>query len=87
MAVEAVSPGMIVAQVRAVLDDMGVDAVKVGMLGTVASAQAVGEALALLPAGTPVVVDPVMVAESGGRLLDADAQTALVATSSAARPW
>jgi hydroxymethylpyrimidine/phosphomethylpyrimidine kinase len=64
--------------VRAVLDDMGVDAVKVGMLGTVASAQAVGEALALLPAGTPVVVDPVMVAESGGRLLDADAQTALV---------
>ncbi len=77
-AVEAVSPAMIVAQVRAVVSDMGVDAVKVGMLGTVASAEAVGEALGLLPAGTPVVVDPVMVSESGGRLLDEDAQSALV---------
>ena len=62
VAVEAVSPEMIVAQVRAVVDDLGVDAVKIGMLGTVASAEAVGEALALLPAGTPIVVDPVMVA-------------------------
>ena len=78
VAVEAVSPEMIVAQVRAVVEDLGVDAVKVGMLGSVASAEAVGEALALLPAGTPVVVDPVMVAESGGRLLDAGAQDALV---------
>jgi hydroxymethylpyrimidine/phosphomethylpyrimidine kinase len=78
VAVEAVSPAMIVAQVRAVVDDLGVDAVKIGMLGTVAGAEAVGEALALLPAGTPVVVDPVMVAESGGRLLDTGAQDALV---------
>jgi hydroxymethylpyrimidine/phosphomethylpyrimidine kinase len=76
--VEAVSPAMIVAQVRAVVEDMGVDAVKIGMLGSVAGARAVSEALDLLPAGTPVVVDPVMVAESGARLLDADAQTALV---------
>ncbi|MEP6953487.1 MAG: bifunctional hydroxymethylpyrimidine kinase/phosphomethylpyrimidine kinase [Solirubrobacteraceae bacterium] len=78
VAVEGVSARMIVAQVRAVVDDLGVDAVKVGMLGTVASAEAVGEALGLLAAGTPVVVDPVMVAESGGRLLDADALDALV---------
>ncbi|MDP9345626.1 MAG: bifunctional hydroxymethylpyrimidine kinase/phosphomethylpyrimidine kinase [Actinomycetota bacterium] len=78
VAAEAVSPAMIVAQVRAVVDDLGVDAVKVGMLGTVAGAEAVGEALALLAVGTPIVVDPVMVAESGGRLLDADAQNALV---------
>jgi len=76
--VEAVSPAMIVAQVRAVVEDIGVDAVKIGMLGSVASAEAVSEALDLLPAGTPVVVDPVMVAESGARLLDHDAQTALV---------
>ena len=76
--VEAVSPAMIVAQVAAVADDIGVDAVKVGMLGSVASAEAVAEALDLLPAATPVVVDPVMVAESGARLLDADAQDALV---------
>ena len=78
VAVEAVSPAMIVAQVRAVVEDLGVDAVKIGMLGTVASVEAVGEALSLLPAGTPVVVDPVMVSESGGRLLDEAAQGALV---------
>ncbi|MEA2384427.1 MAG: hydroxymethylpyrimidine/phosphomethylpyrimidine kinase [Solirubrobacteraceae bacterium] len=76
--VEAVSPAMIVAQVRAVVEDIGVDAVKIGMLGSVASATAVSEALDLMPAGTPVVVDPVMVAESGARLLDRDAQSALV---------
>jgi hydroxymethylpyrimidine/phosphomethylpyrimidine kinase len=76
--VEAVSPAMIVEQVRAVVDDIGVDAVKIGMLGSVATARAVGEALDLLPEGTPVVVDPVMVAESGARLLDPDAQQALV---------
>jgi hydroxymethylpyrimidine/phosphomethylpyrimidine kinase len=77
-AVEAVSPEMILAQVRAVVDDIGVDAVKVGMLGSVQSARAVGEAFDLLPAGTPIVVDPVMVAESGARLLDEDAQSALI---------
>jgi hydroxymethylpyrimidine/phosphomethylpyrimidine kinase len=76
--VEAVSPAMIVAQVRAVVEDIGVDAVKIGMLGSVASAEAVATALDLLPDGTPVVVDPVMVAESGARLLDRDAQRALV---------
>jgi hydroxymethylpyrimidine/phosphomethylpyrimidine kinase len=77
-AVEPVSPAMVIEQVRAVVDDMGVDAVKVGMLGSVVAAQAVGEAFDLLPAGTPIVVDPVMVAESGARLLDEDAQSALV---------
>jgi hydroxymethylpyrimidine/phosphomethylpyrimidine kinase len=77
-AVEPVSPAMVIEQVRAVVEDIGVDAVKVGMLGSVAAAQAVGEAFDLLPAGTPIVVDPVMVAESGARLLDEDAQSALV---------
>jgi hydroxymethylpyrimidine/phosphomethylpyrimidine kinase len=70
---------MIEAQVAAVLEDLGVDAVKVGMLGSVASIEAVARALGTLPAGTPVVVDPVMVATSGARLLDPDAQAALVA--------
>jgi hydroxymethylpyrimidine/phosphomethylpyrimidine kinase len=77
-AIHAVPPETILAQVRAVLADMRVDAVKVGMLGTEQSAHAVAEALAELPDGTPVVVDPVMVAESGARLLQADAQQALV---------
>jgi hydroxymethylpyrimidine/phosphomethylpyrimidine kinase len=78
VAVEAVSPAMIVAQVRAVAEDIGVDAVKIGMLGSAVSAEAVSSALDLLPPGTPVVVDPVMVAESGARLLDPDAPRALV---------
>jgi hydroxymethylpyrimidine/phosphomethylpyrimidine kinase len=76
--VEPISPEMIVAQVRAVVEDIGVDAVKIGMLGSPAAAAAVGEALDLMPDGTPVVVDPVMVAESGARLLDPDAQAALI---------
>ncbi|HST34278.1 MAG TPA: bifunctional hydroxymethylpyrimidine kinase/phosphomethylpyrimidine kinase, partial [Solirubrobacteraceae bacterium] len=77
-AIHAVPPQTILAQVRAVLADITVDAVKVGMLGTEQSARAVAEALAELPDGTPVVVDPVMVAESGAQLLAADAQQALV---------
>jgi hydroxymethylpyrimidine/phosphomethylpyrimidine kinase len=69
---------IVIAQVRAVIEDIGVDAVKVGMLGTSETTMAVGRALGELPEGTPVVVDPVMVAESGARLLDPDAQHALV---------
>jgi hydroxymethylpyrimidine/phosphomethylpyrimidine kinase len=76
-AVEAVSPATIVAQVRAVAEDIGVDAVKVGMLGTAATVDAVVEALGLV-GEAPVVVDPVMVAESGAVLLDEEARTALV---------
>jgi hydroxymethylpyrimidine/phosphomethylpyrimidine kinase len=70
-------PVAIVDQVRAVVDDIGVDAVKIGMLGTVETIEAVNRALDLLADGTPVVIDPVMVAESGGRLLDEDAVGAL----------
>jgi hydroxymethylpyrimidine/phosphomethylpyrimidine kinase len=69
---------MVIAQVRAVLEDIGVDAVKVGMLGTSEVTLAVARALEELPTGTPVVVDPVMVAESGAQLLDDGAQEALV---------
>ena len=76
-AVEVVSPEMIIAQVRAVAEDIGVDAVKVGMLGTAATVEAVVEALGIL-GGAPVVVDPVMVAESGAILLDDEARDALV---------
>jgi hydroxymethylpyrimidine/phosphomethylpyrimidine kinase len=76
-AVEAVSPATIIGQVSAVADDIGVDAVKIGMLGDVATIEAVVQALGELPHGTPVVVDPVMVAESGARLLAEDAEEAL----------
>jgi hydroxymethylpyrimidine/phosphomethylpyrimidine kinase len=77
-AVHQLPPEMVLAQVRAVLCDIRVDAVKVGMLGSAEVALAVAQAIDELPPGTPVVVDPVMVAESGARLLAPDAQDALV---------
>jgi hydroxymethylpyrimidine/phosphomethylpyrimidine kinase len=76
--VHAVTPAFIVEQVRAVVEDIGVDAVKTGMLGDVPTIDAVVEALGLVPEGTPLVVDPVMVAESGAVLLAPDARAALV---------
>jgi hydroxymethylpyrimidine/phosphomethylpyrimidine kinase len=78
-AVHQIPPEMIVAQVRAVAQDIGVDAVKIGMLGNVATIDAVVRALDLLPEDTPVVLDPVMVAESGAELLDPAARATLVA--------
>ena len=77
-AVHHVPPETVLAQVRAVLADIRVDAVKVGMLGTAQVILAVAHALDELPAGTPVVVDPVMVAESGASLLEPVARDALV---------
>src|SRR3954466_9078940 len=71
-----VSPHAIIEQVRAVAEDIGVAAVKIGMLGTVETIAAVDAALDLLP-GVPVVLDPVMVSESGASLLDDDARSAL----------
>jgi hydroxymethylpyrimidine/phosphomethylpyrimidine kinase len=79
-AVHTIPPEIIIAQVRAVLDDIGVDAVKIGMLGTVPTIEAVASVLVELAPGTPVVVDPVMVAESGAELLEPAARRALIAT-------
>ena len=76
-AVQAIDPEIIKGQVRAVAEDLGVDTVKIGMLGDLATIAAVAEALDDLPAGTPVVHDPVMIAESGARLLALEAVEAL----------
>jgi hydroxymethylpyrimidine/phosphomethylpyrimidine kinase len=76
-AVAPVAPDLIRAQIAAVAEDIGVDAIKVGMLGSVATIETVADAIAQLAPGTPVVVDPVMVSESGGRLLEAEAEAAL----------
>jgi hydroxymethylpyrimidine/phosphomethylpyrimidine kinase len=76
--VHPVPPEFVLEQVRAVASDLGVDAVKIGMLGDAPVIAAVAQALDQLPEGTPVVVDPVMVAESGARLLPPDAEQALV---------
>jgi hydroxymethylpyrimidine/phosphomethylpyrimidine kinase len=78
-AIHSVPPEVVRAQIQAVVGDIGVQAVKVGMLGTVEVTRAVAQALDQLPKDTPVVVDPVMISESGARLLEVDAQRALVA--------
>ncbi len=75
-AVHPLPPEAIVEQVRAVAEDIGVDAVKIGMVGSAESVRAVSESLDLVPSA-PVVLDPVMVAESGAPLLDEDAEQAL----------
>jgi hydroxymethylpyrimidine/phosphomethylpyrimidine kinase len=76
--VHPVPPEFVIEQVRAVAEDIGVDAVKTGMLGTAEIVAAVREAIDLLPPETPVVIDPVMVSESGAVLLDDGAREAIV---------
>ncbi|HEX2015368.1 MAG TPA: bifunctional hydroxymethylpyrimidine kinase/phosphomethylpyrimidine kinase, partial [Solirubrobacteraceae bacterium] len=77
-AIQPVAPEVIVAQVRAVAGDLGVDAVKIGMLGSIDTIHAVARALQELDDDVPIVVDPVMLAESGARLLDDEAVSLLV---------
>jgi len=67
---------IVTAQIAAVFDDLGVDAAKTGMLGSRAVIDAVAAALG--QRRVPLVVDPVLIATSGARLLAADAVGALV---------
>jgi hydroxymethylpyrimidine/phosphomethylpyrimidine kinase len=76
-AVHEVPTAFVVAQLEAVYSDIGVDAAKTGMLHSRRVIEAVAAFLALHP--TPLVVDPVLVASSGARLLEDDAIDALVA--------
>lgn len=73
--VELVSPGMVADQVAALREDIRIDAVKIGMLGDAAIIRAVAGALEGLAA--PIVLDTVMVAKGGDRLLASDAVAAL----------
>jgi hydroxymethylpyrimidine/phosphomethylpyrimidine kinase len=75
-AVHEVPPHFVVAQLRAVFDDIGVDAAKTGMLFSRPTIEAV--ARFLRDRAVPLVVDPVMVASSGATLLRADAVAAMV---------
>jgi len=67
--VAAVSVDMVAAQIDACVGDIGVDAVKIGMLGSPEVAGMVADRLAALR--VPVVFDPVMIATSGAPLADA----------------
>ncbi len=69
-------PELVAAQIDAVFDDIGVDAVKIGMLANRAIVATVANRL-LRWTGPPVVLDPVMVAKSGDPLLADDAVAAL----------
>ncbi|HWI22548.1 MAG TPA: bifunctional hydroxymethylpyrimidine kinase/phosphomethylpyrimidine kinase [Baekduia sp.] len=75
--IEPVSAEMIVAQIRAVVEDIGVDAVKIGMVGDEVAIGVVARAIDELLSEKPVVLDPVMIAESGSRLLKDGAERAL----------
>jgi len=74
--IHEVPPDFVRAQIDAVLDDIGADAAKTGMLFSAPLIEAVAETLA--PRNLPLVVDPVMLASSGGRLLLPDAVGTLV---------
>lgn len=67
-AVHAIPTEMVLAQIDSVLGDIGADAVKIGMIGSAATAEAVAERLSGLD--VPIVFDPVMVATSGSVLAD-----------------
>jgi hydroxymethylpyrimidine/phosphomethylpyrimidine kinase len=75
-AIHEVPPEFVTAQLSAVFDDIGVDAAKTGMLFSVRLIEAVADFLEQHP--VPLVVDPVMVASSGAKLLEEDAVDALV---------
>ena len=73
LGVQAVMPvptEMVIAQIKSCIDDIGVDAVKIGMIGSAETAHAVADWLVALD--VPIVFDPVMIATSGSALADAD---------------
>lgn len=67
--VHAVPTAMVLQQMNSVISDIGVDAVKIGMIGSAETAAAVADRLAEL-ANVPIVFDPVMVSTSGSALAD-----------------
>lgn len=73
--VHPLPPALMTAQARAVLDDIGTDAIKTGMLGDAAMIEAVAAVIA--GSATPAVIDPVMVAKGGAALLEPYAVQAL----------
>lgn len=72
-AVHAAPLGIIAAQMKAVLEDIGADVIKTGMLGDVATVETVAATLDAHARSIPVVVDPVMIAKGGHALLEARA--------------
>ena len=73
-----IDPEFIVQQATVTIDDIGADALKTGMLHSVPVITAVAEFIKSKATDIPIVVDPVMVSQSGSRLLEEDAADALI---------
>lgn len=73
--ITALTPEMVARQIASCLSDIGVDAIKIGMLHDAAIVAAVAEAL--IDVGAPIVLDPVMIATSGAALIAPDAVAAM----------
>ncbi|WP_018295476.1 bifunctional hydroxymethylpyrimidine kinase/phosphomethylpyrimidine kinase [Corynebacterium lubricantis] len=76
-AVHTPPPETLLSQLAAVRDDVAIDAVKIGMLGSIEVTEIVAAFVAKLDC--PVILDPVMIASSGDRLLASDAEQAVLA--------
>lgn len=70
--------GAILSQVKDILKDVIPDAVKIGMIGSVDNGDEIREILTLLPAHTPIIVDPVLSATAGGWVENADYRLELI---------
>lgn len=76
--IQDITPDMIKAQIKAIFDDIEVDAVKIGMVSKIESIKAIGQALRSVEKLPPIVLDPVMVSKSGFKLLSEDAKDTLI---------
>ncbi|HEY9079012.1 bifunctional hydroxymethylpyrimidine kinase/phosphomethylpyrimidine kinase [Magnetovibrio sp.] len=77
-AIHEIPEDFIARQIEVVLDDIGADAIKIGMLHRAGVIHAVADALERVDPSVPLVLDPVMVAKGGHALLDPDAVQALI---------
>lgn len=71
-AIQAIEPEIVAGQIKAVMDDIQPNTVKIGMVNDKATIQTIADTLKLYP-GTTLVVDPVMVSTSGSMLMQQDA--------------
>lgn len=78
-AVQAITPDNVYGQIKACADDIGVDAVKTGMLVDAPIIEAVAQGIRDFLPGVPLILDPVMVATSGAALIDDRAVDTLIA--------
>lgn len=71
--IQAISPDIIRGQLEAILEDLPVDAIKIGMLHTIETVRSVSEILSARSTLPPIILDPVMISTSGSPLLREDA--------------